>query len=64
MINKEDKKILGLNRRQKGSTRALVLFGFSAAFVIGALWYTAIMGDAGGPRNTASLPPAATSVTP
>ena len=41
MLNQKDKKFLGV-RNEPGSTRAMVLAGMSAAFILGALWYTTL----------------------
>ena len=41
MLNKTDEKFLGI-KNEPGSTRAMVLAGMSAAFILGALWYTVL----------------------
>jgi hypothetical protein len=58
MDNKRDKKILGVNPHEKGSLRALVLFGLSATFIVGMVWYTAVSRDNGALLRTANLTPA------
>jgi hypothetical protein len=40
-MNKIDKQFLGI-RNEPGSRRAMMLAGMSAAFILGALWYTVL----------------------
>jgi hypothetical protein len=63
MVNNKDKKYLGL-RRDQDYRRAMFLTGLCFAFILSALWYSALTGDTGAVRNATNLTPGGVSSQP